>query len=270
MQDQETFDKLDQVWQSIGKLCESLTEREWKMPTDCPGWTVQDNVAHIVDYESRLLGRPVPEHTPPQRPHMKNDLGKRNEIWVDWWRSQTGAQVLDAFREVTAERLRVLPTLSAEALAALSPISSRGEALRDHLARRVVDCWAHEQDIRRAVSRPGHDTGAVVAHVMDRMLGGLGPVVAQRAGAPPDSTVVVALTGPYRRTLALRVEGDRATSCDPIPDLPTVRLSMDSETFACLCFGRWDAEKVLESGRVLFAGDRELGRTIVRQMTVTP
>jgi hypothetical protein len=45
---------------------------------------------------------------------------------------------------------------------------------------------------------------------------------------------------------------------------------MDSETFACLCFGRWDAETVLESGRVLLAGDRELGRTIVRQMTVTP
>lgn len=49
-----------------------------------------------------------------------------------------------------------------------------------------------------------------------------------------------------------------------------MRLSMDSETFACLCFGRWDAEKVLESGRVLVAGDRELGRTIVRQMAVTP
>jgi hypothetical protein len=72
MQDQETFDKLEQVWQSIGKLCESFTEREWKMPTDCPGWTVQDNVTHIVDYESRMLGRRVPEHTPPQWPHMKN------------------------------------------------------------------------------------------------------------------------------------------------------------------------------------------------------
>jgi len=94
--------------------------------------------------------------------------------------------------------------------------------------------------------------------------------VARRAGAPPDSTVVVVLTGSYRQTLALRVEGDRAIPCDPIPDLPTVRLSMGSETFACLCFERWDAEKVLESGRVLFAGDRELGRTIVRQLTVTP
>jgi hypothetical protein len=70
MQDQETFDKHEQVWGSIGKLCESFTERQWKMPTYFPGWTVQDNVAQIVEYETRKMGRPVPEHTPPQRPHM--------------------------------------------------------------------------------------------------------------------------------------------------------------------------------------------------------
>jgi hypothetical protein len=45
---------------------------------------------------------------------------------------------------------------------------------------------------------------------------------------------------------------------------------MDSETFACLCFGRWNAEKVLELGRVSLAGGRELGRTMVQQLTVTP
>lgn len=275
MQDQETFDKLQQVWQSIDKLCESFTEREWKMPTDCPGWTVQDNVAHLIDYESRMLGRSVPDHTPPERPHIKNDLGRRNEIWIDWFRSRTGAEVLEAYRDVIAERVRVLPTLSEETLAATSLTSTRGEALRYHLQRRVVDCWAHEQDIRRSVSRPGHADGAVVAHVMERMLGGLGAIVASCASAlpthqEPPPTVVVALNGPYYQTLGWRIEGEPARLCGPVPDIPTVRLTMDSETYACLCFGRWDAEKVLESGRVLVAGDRELGRCIVRQMSVTP
>ncbi len=270
MAEHNTIEKLQQVWQSIDKLCESFTEREWKMPTDCAGWSVQDHVAHMVDYESRMLRRPVPEHVPPERPHMKNDLGKRNEIWVDWCRSWMGAQVLEAFREVVAQRLRVLPTLSVEELAAPSPISPRGEPLGEHLQRRVVDCWAHEQDIRRAVSRPGHAEGPVVMHVMERMLAAMGPVVGRRAGAPAESTVAMVLTGPYRQTLAWRVEGDRAHVCNPEPDMPTVRLSMDSETFACLTFGRWEPQKVLESGRVLIAGDRDLGRTIVRQMGVTP
>ena len=270
MTDSDTIAKLEQVWRSIDKLCESFTEREWKLPTDCPGWTVQDNVAHVIDYESRMMQRQPPEHTPPERPHMKNDLGRRNEIWIDWYRSKSGAEVLQAYRGIIAERLQALPLLTPEQLSAVSPVSSRGEALEDHLRRRIVDCWAHEQDIRRAASRPGHQVGLVVEHVMGRMLAEMGPVVGRRAEAPSGSTVIFDLTGPYQASLALRVEDGRAAPCDPATALPTARLSLDSETFCCLVFGRWDPEKVLESGRVLFAGDRQLGYRIVRHMAVTP
>lgn len=268
--DRDTMAMLEHVWQSIDKLCASFTEREWRLPTDCPGWTVQDNVAHLVDYESRMMQRQPPAHTPPERPHMKNDLGRRNEIWIDWYRSKSGAEVLQAYREIIAERLRVLPTLSPEQLRATSPASSRGEALANHLQRRIVDCWAHEQDIRRAVSRPGHQVGPVVEHVMARMLAEMASVVGRRAEAPADSTVIFDLTGPYHASWALQVEDGQARRCDPAPALPTVRLSLDSETFSCLVFGRWEPDKVLESGRVLFAGDRQLGYRIVQHMAVTP
>ncbi len=270
VQDGETIAKLTEVWRSIEKLCESFTEREWKLPTDCPGWTVQDNVAHLVDYESRMMQRQPPTHTPPVRPHVKNDLGQRNEIWIDWYRSKTGAEVLQAYREIVAERLDILPTYTSEQLSAPSPASPRGESLESHLQRRVVDCWAHEQDIRRSVSRPGHQVGPVVEHVMGRMLSQMGSVVGRRAETPENSTLIFDLTGPYYALLALEVENGRAIPCESTPELPTVRLSLDSETFACLVFGRWEPEKVLESGRVLFAGDRQLGYRIVRHMVVTP
>lgn len=269
-EDSGTIAKLEQVWRSIEKLCEGFTEREWKLPTDCPGWTVQDHVAHLIDYESRMLQRQPPVHTPPERPHMKNDLGRRNEIWIDWYRPKTGAEVLEAYRDVIAERLRVLPTLTPEQLRAPSPASAQGDALESHLQRRVVDCWAHEQDIRRAVSRPGHQVGPVVDHVMARMLAALGPVVGRRAEAPAGSTVMFDLTGPYQASVALQVDNGNAKPCDPAPALPTARLTLDSETFICLVFGRWEPDKVLESGRVLFAGDRQLGYRIVRCMAVTP
>jgi len=266
----DTIAKLEQVWRSVEKLCESFTEREWKLPTDCPGWTVQDNVAHLIDYESRMMQRQPPAHTPPKRPYMKNELGRRNEIWIDWYRSKSGAEVLEAYREIIAERLRVLPALTPEQLRAVSPVSSRGEVLERHLQRRVVDCWAHEQDMRRATSRPGHQVVPVVDHVMARMLAEMGTVVGRQAEAPAGSTVVFDLTGPYQASLALRVEDGEARPCDEAPALPTVRLSLDSETFSCLVFGRWEADKVLESGRVLFGGDRQLGYRIVRHMVVTP
>ncbi len=266
----DTLAKLERVWQSIDKLCESFTEWEWKLPTDCPGWTVQDHVAHLVDYESRMMERQPPEHTPPERQHMKNDLGKRNEIWIDWYRSKTGAEVLSAYREVICERLQALPNLTPEQLAAPSPASARGEALEQHLQRRVVDCWAHEQDIRRAVSRPGHQVGPVADHVVTRMLSEIRSVVGRQAAATQGRTVVFDLTGPYQTSVALQVNDGKAKPCDAVPAQPTVRLTLDSETFICLTFGRWEPEKVLESGRVLFAGDRQLGYRIIRHMAVTP
>lgn len=133
-QDSDTIAKLAQVWRSIEKLCESFTEREWKLPTDCPGWTVQDSVAHLVDYESRMMQRQPPAHTPPTRPHIKNDLGWRNEIWIDWYRSKTGVDVLQAYREIVAERLAVLPTLTLAQLKAPSPASLRGRSVGEPFA----------------------------------------------------------------------------------------------------------------------------------------
>ena len=53
---QEIIDLMEGVWQSIGSLCSSFTEIQWKTPTDCPGWSVQDQVSHLVGAESSILG----------------------------------------------------------------------------------------------------------------------------------------------------------------------------------------------------------------------
>ena len=33
---------------ALTELCAPLTEAQWKTATDCPGWTVQDNMSHLV------------------------------------------------------------------------------------------------------------------------------------------------------------------------------------------------------------------------------
>ena len=58
MGNQQVVDLMEQVWNSIGSLCSPLTEAQWKTPTDCPGWSVQDQVSHLVGAESRILGNP--------------------------------------------------------------------------------------------------------------------------------------------------------------------------------------------------------------------
>jgi hypothetical protein len=105
---------------------------------------------------------------------------------------------------------------------------------------------------------------------MTRLLAGMGVVVSRRAEMPSAGTVVMVPTGPYHSTLALRQPGERAEPCHTALEIPTVRLTMDGETYACLAFGRWASAKVLQAGRVLLAGDRQLGRSIVRHMAVAP
>ena len=266
MSDQEIVDKLEQVWGSIAALCNTLSEGDWKLATDCPKWSVQDHVSHIVGTESRLAGRPVPNHTPQDMGHVHNDIGRGNEIWVDFLRARSGTQVLEAFREVTAARLQRLRGMSAGDFSEPTQTPVGPGTVRDFMVIRIFDCWVHEQDIRRAVGRPGHLDGPVVVHSMNRMVRAMPFVVGKKAAASEGSTVVFAITGPAGRTVAISVENGRANLLDSTPTAPDVRLTMDVETFTCLGNGRWEGNEALGGDKVRIDGDRKLGEKIVTRM----
>ena len=266
MSDQEIVDKLDRVWTSIAGLCASFSEPEWKMLTDCPKWSVQDHLSHIVGTESRLLGRPAPQHTPQDMQHVKNDMGKSNEVWVDIRRAWPGVKVLAEFQEVTGERLQVLRAMSEADFSQPTQTPVGPGTVRDFMQIRIFDGWVHEQDMRRAVGRPGHLTGPVAEHSVGRIALALPFVVGKKAQVPNGATVMFAVTGPADRTLSIGIAGGRAKALDTPSVAPTVCLTMDVETLNCLGCGRWDPNNTLASGKVHIAGDAVLGETIVRQM----
>lgn len=267
MSDQEIVDKLERVWRSITDLCATFTETEWKAPTDCPQWTVQDQVAHMLGTESRVfLGRPMPEHTPLDMDHVQNDIGRMNEIWVDSRRSWPGARVLEEFREVTGERLKALRAMHEADFAAPMQTPIGPGTVRDFLHIRIFDCWVHEQDMRRAVGRPGHLEGPVAEYSVGRLAMAMPFVVGRKAQTADGTTVTFEITGPAGRMLPIGVEGGRAKALEASPATPTVRLTMDVETLNCLGCGRWAPDQVLQSGKVRIDGNRTLGETIVRQM----
>ncbi len=151
MSDQQLVDMMEAVWNSIDALGQGFSESQWKTPTDCPNWSVQDQLSHLVGSESRILGRPAPEHTPAETGHVRNEIGARNEEQVDWRRSWPGARVLEEFREVTAERLVGLRAMTPEDFAAETETPIGPGTVADFLRIRIFDAWIHEQDIRRAV-----------------------------------------------------------------------------------------------------------------------
>src|SRR3954452_228786 len=217
-----SIDNLEQTWASLDALLASLSEDEWKRPTGCPGWTVQDNVSHLIDYESRALGRPAPEGSALQRPHTKNALGEGNEVGVDHRRGLAGSAVLDELREITTARLAQLRSLTEEDLQREVVTPAGPGTLADMLKLRVMDTWSHEQDIRRAVGRPGNETGPTAHEAVAYFAQFLPIVVAKRAGAPDGSVVVIEAGDVWRGAIA--VDGGRARILDEVPTVTTVRL----------------------------------------------
>ena len=264
--DHELVTRLDEVWRSIAELGAGLTEPDWKTPTEVPGWSVQDNLAHLTDIEARLLGRPAPDHSlPDELPHVKNDAGRANEVFVDARRAWPGADALAEFVEVTDGRLAQLRApdhdFNAESWTPVGP-----GTVRDLLPFRIFDSWVHEQDMRQPTGRPGHREGPVAEAAMGRVFAPMPYVVGKKAGAPEGTTVVFALSGPLARDLAIGVEGGRARVLDDVPAAPTARIVTDTATFERLATGRLEPAAALDDGRARLEGDDALGRKIVEHL----
>jgi uncharacterized protein (TIGR03083 family) len=227
---------------------------------------VQDNVVHISGIESAVLGRPTPDHTPPDYEHVKSEVGKRNEVWVDSRRSWTGARVLEEFREVTGERLRQLRSFAEPDFDAESWTPAGPGTVRDLLPFRIFDSWAHEQDIRRAIDQPCDFSSRVGELSFDRVVNALPYVVGKKVAPPDGTTVVFAVSGSRPMTIPIGVEGGRAKTLSALPDAATVTLAMDAQTLACLGLGRWDPATALDEGHVTITGDEQLARLVVEQM----
>jgi uncharacterized protein (TIGR03083 family) len=138
----------------------------------------------------------------------------------------------------------------------------------DHLRIRIFDAWVHEQDMRRAVNRPGDLEGAVADHSIGRVAMAMPYVVGRKVQPSEGTTVVFEVTGSAGRVLPIRMEGTRGHLTDTVPESPDVRLTMDAETFACLSCGRWEPAQAINAGKVQIQGDRTLGETVVQQMNI--
>ena len=266
MSNQELVNRMEAVWRSITALCQDFTEEQWKTPTDCPGWSVQDQLSHLVGAETRLLGLPLPAYMPQDISHVKNETGQSNEILVDWRRPMTGAQVLAEFREMTGRRLSVLRAMTDDDFAERTDTPIGLAPVSEQVAIRIFDAWVHEQDVRRALGCPGGLDGPVAEHSMGRIAMAMPYIVGRKVQPPNGSTVVLDITGAAGCRMAIGMDGGRAGFLDEIPASPTVKLTMAFETYACLACGRWEPVEVLDTDRVQIEGDQSIGRAFVEQL----
>lgn len=257
---------LDEEWAAIAALGDELTGADWEAPSECPGWRVRDLVAHMVGTERSLLGEGGPPPPEPPPAHVHNPIGAANEGWVRSLRDGTTDALLEEFRAVTHRRLEVLGSMTAEDFDRVGPSPVGMAPYREFMNVRVMDCWVHEQDMRVATGRPGHDDGPVADLAIDRIASAMPFVVGKKAAAPDGSIVVFAVTGPTPRRVTVAVAGGRARIDRGDPGPATVEATLDAGVFWRLGCGRISGPDARRRGLVTLAGDDGLGRRVVDAM----
>ena len=260
---------MEQAWSSLEEVCLQITPEQWSLPTDCPGWTVQDQLAHICALESGLLGRPLAPGGPVRAEHVRNEMGAINEREILYRRERSPEQLLDELRDVTAERGRILSSWT-EAEWEEEAQGVLGAAPRTRIVGiRIVDVFTHEQDIRVATGNPGHLAGDVARFVFGQMAGSMPFVLAKRAQAGSGDTVVFEV-GPPGEAFAVGMRDGRGARLEQPPSEPTVRLSMDGESFLRVTAGRWMPKRLVEEGRLRVEGETDLADRVLAGMIMTP
>jgi uncharacterized protein (TIGR03083 family) len=262
-----------EVWRSacddLAALARDVDDTAWRLPTDLPGWSVQDVMAHCSALECELAGdEPLPADVDPEAAHIRNPRGVYTEQGVVARRGYSRLELVDEFEDAVRRRARLLEVEALDDPAATPTITPGGIEWDwgTLLRNRVVDIWVHDQDIRRAVGKPGDQDTAAAAFVQDVFGRALPYVLAKRAEAPPDTTMVVDITGPVAAAYGVRVDGDRrGVPVDPAALDPTLRLTMTTETFAMLAAGRRDPAQL----PVTLDGDPDLARRVLDGMNVT-
>jgi uncharacterized protein (TIGR03083 family) len=264
----EVVTNLIDEWSTLRALLDQLDDADWRTPTALPGWSVQDCVSHITGTERMIMGDPAPEVAIAHLDHVKNPFGEIVEVWVEQRRSWTPQQVLAEFDEHIPRRIAELRAMTEQELTEPTESPLGVMPYRNFLEVRIFDTWMHEQDIRRAVDRPGHLDGPIVDAALIRFRGALGYVVGKKAGAPDGASVVIELVGGPGGAIAVAVDG-RAYVVDDIPDDPTVRIVVPFEDFVALGGGRRAAAD-LPDDALRVEGDHDLGRRVLDAMAFTP
>ncbi|MAT05770.1 MAG: hypothetical protein CL424_12100 [Acidimicrobiaceae bacterium] len=253
-------------WASIDELISGLDDEQWSWPSPLPGWDVRSNVVHIIGTEAMLLGRTPSVEPVDSVEHVKNPIGAANEAWIATYADRSPTELVEEFRTLTTERLRVLGAMSEDEWNEVG-FTPAGEGPYGRFMQiRVFDCWMHEQDIRYAIRMPGHEHGRPVDVSLDEMSNAMGYVVGKKAGAPTGSSVTFDLRGATSRRIHVQV-GERAQVVDELAGQATTTLVMPVISFAHIAGGRLDRE--IHVAHCEIEGDQDLGRRVLENLPYT-
>ncbi|MEL7210412.1 MAG: TIGR03084 family metal-binding protein [Actinomycetota bacterium] len=206
---------------ALDAVMEDLPADDWKRSTPSAGWTVADQIGHLA-YFDRAAATAI---TDPERFAVLRDallnrffdgIEEADDLTLESARSMGHADLLDHWRSGR----RMLADASAT-LADDDRIEWYGPSMgsKSFLTARLMECWAHGQDIVDTVgaARPATDR---LRHVAQLGVITRGWSYVNRGEDPPDVEVRVRLDSPTGQEWAwgpddagARVDGDAEQFC---------------------------------------------------------
>ena len=264
----DIVDGLRLTWAEMLGLLRTLNPEELAIPTALPGWSVQDNAAHVVGTERMLNGEPSPEVEPANLSHVRNDIGRANEAWVEHYRQVGAVALIEDFDRVITARLKTLEAMSSEEFDAASWTPAGHATFGRFMQIRLYDSWFHLVDMRYALD-PSYELGDIPPEIpLLEVSNGLGYVVGKKAQAPDGASVRFAIGSDRSRWRQVVVAGGRA-SLVGLDFEPDVTLRMTPLAFFLTVGGRCPAKQFLASGAISVDGDEALGANVLANMAFT-
>ncbi|WP_347350551.1 maleylpyruvate isomerase family mycothiol-dependent enzyme [Intrasporangium sp.] len=272
------LDAFEQNCQAIIELGMSCREADFEIQTECPGWSVKDQIAHVVGAEKSFAGIPTPRVEVPDYPYIRNDFGRRIEHDVEARRGIPGKLVVHELADhlpIRMAALRASTTPMDEVIGGIfGPETTFGEQLR----RRVLDTWVHEQDIRAALDRPGNLDSPGAAVFVEAVFRALPRIVARDAHVPIAHAIVLDVTGPLMARDGARVvadaegrpigeplfTGSEPTATDELPRITGIKLTTESLTRRAA--GRRSTDEI----RYTVHGDEQVAARVLDALVITP
>lgn len=248
-------------------LARDLPADQWDLPTDLPGWSVKDNVAHTAHLEAVLAG--APEETVEVAPaaHLRDLASYYTEQGVLARREQDMAALAAEIEQAVATRyaeLRADPPTDGTAPPPRTPAGVPW-SFQTLLSNRPLDVWMHEQDIRRATGRTGGFDCEAARHTV-RTFGRALPMVVGKRVAPPAGTTVRLEVPSFEQSWAVTIGDDGRAGAAAGDAAADVTITLGAEDFVVLAGGR----RQVDATSPAYDGDAVLGRAVLENLGVTP
>lgn len=154
---------LESEQDSLDQIVADLESSRWLLATESPTWTIADQISHLQFFDERAaLALSDPEAFVLDRKRII--AAAPHDLSVDLGRQVSAAELLQAWRN---SRRSLIHAASIVDPTVRVPWYGPSMAVKSFLTARLMECWAHGEDVASAVSIHRQPTSRLkhVAHI---------------------------------------------------------------------------------------------------------